>query len=161
MYFLLKSEGTLWLGQSLSFIDSSTRVLSTWLTSQSALETPRFGHPPFRCFPATAAATALDAVQRSGVLSKKGEKRRGKGKGKGKDGKWLKYIYGSMPCTRWVQSQCCHASLWTTVECKAPGTCSPKQNGEIQQMAMGQNPVPPVNIPIPTKIGSKMWCTYL
>ena len=23
-------------------------------------------------------------------------------------------------------------------------------------MAMGQNPVPPVNIPIPTKIGSKM-----
>ena len=24
------------------------------------------------------------------------------------------------------------------------------------QMAMGQNPVPPVNIPIPTKIGSKM-----
>ena len=26
----------------------------------------------------------------------------------------------------------------------------------IQKMAMGQNPVPPVNIPIPTQIGSKM-----
>ena len=27
---------------------------------------------------------------------------------------------------------------------------------QVGNMAMGQNPVPPVNIPIPTKIGSKM-----
>ena len=29
-------------------------------------------------------------------------------------------------------------------------------NLRFSEMAMGQNPVPPVNIPIPTKIGSKM-----
>ena len=28
------------------------------------------------------------------------------------------------------------------------------------QMAMGQSPVPPVNIPIPTKIDKNGWCTY-
>ena len=28
------------------------------------------------------------------------------------------------------------------------------------QMAMGQSPVPPVNIPIPTKIDENEWCTY-
>ena len=27
-------------------------------------------------------------------------------------------------------------------------------------LAMGQKPVPPVNIPIPTKIDSNGWCTY-
>ena len=27
-------------------------------------------------------------------------------------------------------------------------------------MAMGQNPVPPVNIPLPTKIDKNGWCTY-
>ena len=30
-----------------------------------------------------------------------------------------------------------------------------RKNGNTN-LAMGQNPVPPVNIPIPTKIGSKM-----
>ena len=29
---------------------------------------------------------------------------------------------------------------------------------ELREMAMGQNPVPLANIPIPTKIGSKMGC---
>ena len=30
----------------------------------------------------------------------------------------------------------------------------------MTEMAMGQKPVPPVNIPIPTKIDENGWCTY-
>ena len=41
------------------------------------------------------------------------------------------------------------------------GNLEMQDSRPFKHMAMGQNPVPPVNIPIPTKIGSKLGGAYL
>ena len=52
-----------------------------------------------------------------------------------------------------------HVRALLTFKSFVPGTVS--EQGGSQNMAVGQNPVPPVNIPIPTKIKPKMGdCTY-
>ena len=65
-------------------------------------------------------------------------------------------LLGNQPTDKGSKSFCAHGiplKVWDTI---LKG-CSTLPDLLFQRgMAMGQNPVPPVNIPIPTKIGSKM-----
>ena len=65
--------------------------------------------------------------------------------------KWSTFIFGSIETSELGVANECQFYARDVTE-----TCDPDHILCVRRHIIGQNPVPPVNIPIPTKIGSKM-----
>ena len=65
------------------------------------------------------------------------------------------------PRLLWQASLCLfrrrHQKAWRHAPWQTPDLSRPRLAKLVVDLAMGQNPVPAVNIPIPTKIGSNNW----